>query len=319
MSGHFGLILRFLLERFRWSSVARVPFESVEQRERAIVGSRLVRVVAIHGEQEATRWMRRGKNKMPSEPRVNILGVGISVLTMESALQKIEALLDRGEHDYICVTGAQGIIEAQADESFRSILNSSFLTTPDGVPMVWLGHFHGFHQMGRVYGPHLMLGLCKNSVAKGYRHFLYGGKPGVAEELRSELIRRFPGLNIVGTYTPPFRPLNREEEAELLFQIRASQPHVLWCGLGAPKQERFIAAYRERLPVQLMIGVGAAFDLLSGNTREAPEWMMRSGLTSIFRICQEPRRLWRRYLFNNPRFIWLTFLQLTGLRRFDLS
>lgn len=256
---------------------------------------------------------------MTSEPRVNILGVGISVLTMQSALQKIEALLDRGEHGYICVTGAQGIIEAQADEHYRSILNSAFLNTPDGMPTVWLGHFHGFQNMGRVYGPHLMLGLCQNSVAKGYRHFLYGGRPGVAEQLRSELVRRFPGLNIVGTYTPPFRPLNQEEEAGLIEKIQATQPDVLWCGLGAPKQERFMADYRERLPVQLMIGVGAAFDLLSGNTREAPDWVLRSGLTSIFRICQEPRRLWRRYLFNNPRFVWLTLLQITGIRKFELT
>ena len=265
---------------------------------------------------------------MSSEPRVNILGVGITVLTMESALEKIETFLDHerhaggvdcGERRYICVAGAQGIMEAQGDEDYRRILNSAFLTTPDGMPTVWLGHYHGFKNMGRVYGPELMLAVCKNSVAKGYRHFLYGGKPGVAEQLQAELVRRFPGLNIVGTYTPPFRPLNAEEEAELISQIQSSQPDVLWCGLGAPKQERFMAAYREKLPVPLMIGVGAAFDFLSGNAREAPEWMMRSGLTSIFRIYQEPRRLWKRYVFNNPRFVWLTFLQLTGLRRFDLS
>jgi N-acetylglucosaminyldiphosphoundecaprenol N-acetyl-beta-D-mannosaminyltransferase len=260
------------------------------------------------------------ENRISSGPRrVNILGVGISVLTMRSALEKIEALLDRGDRGYICVTGVQGIMEAQADEGFRSILNSAFLTTPDGMPTVWLGRYHGFKDMGRVYGPDLMLELCNQSVAKGYRHFLYGGRTGVAEQLRAELLRRFPGLNIVGTYTPPFRPLNAEEDAELLAQIEASQPHVFWCGLGAPKQERFMAAYRDRLPVQLMIGVGAAFDLISGNTREAPQWMMRSGLTSIYRISQEPRRLWRRYVVNNPWFLWLTFLQLTGIRRFDLS
>jgi N-acetylglucosaminyldiphosphoundecaprenol N-acetyl-beta-D-mannosaminyltransferase len=214
------------------------------------------------------------KRGMRGEPeRVNILGVGISVLTMDSALEKIEALLDRGGKGYICVAGAQGIIEAQDDETFRSILNDAFLTTPDGMPTVWLGRFHGFKEIGRVYGPDLMFNLCKNSVAKGYRHFFYGGRPGVAEKLRSELVSKIPGLNVVGAYTPPFRPLNAQEEADLLAQIQESKPHVLWCGLGAPKQERFMVAYRERLPVQLMIGVGAAFDLLSGNMREAPEWM----------------------------------------------
>jgi N-acetylglucosaminyldiphosphoundecaprenol N-acetyl-beta-D-mannosaminyltransferase len=148
---------------------------------------------------------------------------------------------------------------------------------------------------------------------------LYGGRPGVAEKLREELVRKFPGLNIVGTYTPPFRPLNAEEEDDLITRIEESKPDVFWIGLGAPKQERFMAAYRERLPVKLMIGVGAAFDFLSGTTREAPQWVLRSGLTSLFRICQEPRRLGPRYLVNNPRFMWLTFLQLTGLRKFEMK
>jgi len=238
---------------------------------------------------------------------------------METALQKIEALLDRGDRGYICVTGAQGIIEAQKDKNLRNILNSAFLNTPDGMPMVWLGKYHGFRNMGRVYGPRLMLALCGNSVAKGYRHFLYGGRPGVVEKLEAELLLKYPGLQITGTYTPPFRPLTLEEEVDLLSRIQASRPHVFWCGLGAPKQERFMAQYRDRLPVQLMIGVGAAFDILSGTTREAPEWVLRSGLTSIFRICQEPRRLGPRYLLNNPRFLWLTFLQLSGIRRFELD
>ena len=254
-----------------------------------------------------------------SQERVNILGVGISVLTMQTALQKIEALLDRGDRGYICVTGAQGIIEAQKDANYRHILNSAFLNTPDGMPMVWLGKYHGFRNMERVYGPRLMLALCANSAAKGYRHFLYGGRPGVAEKLKAELLARYPGLQIVGTYTPPFRPLNLEEDNELLSQIQASRPQVFWCGLGAPKQERFMAQYRDRLPVQLMIGVGAAFDILSGTTREAPEWVLRSGLTSIFRICQEPRRLGPRYLINNPRFVWLTLLQLSNIRHFELD
>jgi len=253
------------------------------------------------------------------QERVNILGVGVSVLTMETALRTIDAFLDRAEHGYICVTGAQGIIEAQKDKDYRDILNSAFLNTPDGMPTVWLGRYHGFRNMGRVYGPRLMLALCGNSVAKGYRHFLYGGRPGIVDKLKAELISKYPGLQIVGTYTPPFRQLTPEEEQDLLSQIRASRPHILWCGLGTPKQERFMAQYRDRLPVQLMIGVGAAFDVLSGTTREAPEWILRTGLTSIFRICQEPRRLGPRYLLNNPRFVWLTFLQLSGLRRFDLD
>jgi len=248
---------------------------------------------------------------------VNILGVGVSALSMESALRESEALLDQGGHGYVCVTGVHGIMEAQADEGFRSILNRSFLTTPDGMPTVWLGRLHGFKHMTRVYGPDYMLGLCEQSVARGYRHFLYGGKDGVAEELRAELIRRFPGLQIVGTYTPPFRPLNAAEEADLRSQLETLKPDVLWCGLSTPKQERFMAAYSKSLPVKLMVGVGAAFDLLSGNLSEAPDWVKKAGLQWLYRLVKEPRRLWRRYLSNNPRFVWFTFLQLTRLKRFD--
>jgi N-acetylglucosaminyldiphosphoundecaprenol N-acetyl-beta-D-mannosaminyltransferase len=248
------------------------------------------------------------------QARVNILGVGVSVLNMETALCETESLLDGGKQGYVCVTGVHGIMEAQSDEAFRAILNRSFLTTPDGMPTVWLGRIHGFNQMKRVYGPDYMLGLCERSVARGYRHFLFGGKPGVAEELRETLTRRFPGLQIVGTYTPPFRPLNREEENDLRFRLRASRADILWCGLSTPKQERFMSAYRDRMPVKLMVGVGAAFDLLSGNLSEAPDWMKQSGLQWLYRLVKEPRRLWRRYLLNNPKFAWLVFLELTGFK-----
>jgi N-acetylglucosaminyldiphosphoundecaprenol N-acetyl-beta-D-mannosaminyltransferase len=253
------------------------------------------------------------------QPRVNILGVGVSALNMESALREAELLLERGEQGYVCVTGVHGIMEAQSDEEFRDILNRSFLTTPDGMPTVWLGRARGFKQMTRVYGPDYMLGLCERSLVRGYKHFLYGGKPGVAEELRDELTRRFPGLNIVGTYTPPFRPLTLAEEVELRLQLEASQADVFWCGLSTPKQERFMAAYCHRLPVKLMVGVGAAFDLLSGNLSEAPDWMKNAGLQWLYRLIKEPKRLWRRYLLNNPRFTWLAFLQLTGLKEYRPS
>ena len=253
------------------------------------------------------------------QERVNILGVGVSAVNMEIALRQTELLLDQGEQGYVCVTGVHGIMEAQSDDAFRDILNRSLLTTPDGMPTVWLGRIHGFGDMSRVYGPDYMLGLCERSVAREYRHFLYGGKPGVADELQAELTRRFPGLKIVGTYTPPFRPLNADEEDDLCSQLERSQADVLWCGLSTPKQERFMSTYAKRTPVKLMVGVGAAFDLLSGNLSEAPDWMKRAGLQWLYRLIKEPRRLWRRYLLNNPRFAWLTLLQLTGIKGFRLS
>lgn len=255
---------------------------------------------------------------MPSLlPRVNILGVGVNAMSMGVALQESEALLDRGDKGYVCVTGVHGIMEAQADDQFRKILNSSFLTTPDGMPTVWLGHLKGFKDMTRVYGPDYMLGLCERSVAKGYKHFFYGGKEGVADELKAALTERFPGLKVVGTYCPPFRPLNADEAADLEAQLDTLKPDVLWCGLSTPKQERFMHAYASKLPVRLMVGVGAAFDLLSGNLDEAPNWMKKVGLQWLYRLIKEPKRLWRRYLANNPRFVWFTLLQLAHLKRFD--
>lgn len=252
------------------------------------------------------------------QSRVNILGVGVSAISMDIALRETELFLDRGLRGYVCVTGVHGIMEAQADEQFRNILNESFLTTPDGMPTVWLGHFYGFKQMTRVYGPDYMLEVCQRSVCRGYKHFLFGGKPGVAEEPRRELTRRFPGIKIVGTNTPPFRPLNSDEEATLRSELESLQPDILWCGLSTPKQELFMAAYSEVFPVKLMVGVGAAFDLLTGNLSEAPNWMKRSGLQWFYRLMKEPRRLWRRYLRNNPWFAWCIFLQLAGLRQFNL-
>jgi N-acetylglucosaminyldiphosphoundecaprenol N-acetyl-beta-D-mannosaminyltransferase len=236
---------------------------------------------------------------------------------MDLALSESEALLDRGDKGYVCVTGVHGIMEAQSDEEFRRILNDSFLTTPDGVPTVWLGHLYGFKNMTRVYGPDYMLGMCERSVSKGYKHFFYGGKEGVADELKTALVDRFPGLQVVGTYCPPFRPLNVQEEDDLKSQLEILKPDILWCGLSTPKQERFMSTYSNQLPVNMMVGVGAAFDLLSGNLDEAPDWAKRSGLQWAYRLYKEPKRLWRRYLTNNPKFVWSTFLQLTQIKRFD--
>lgn len=253
------------------------------------------------------------------EERVNILGVGISTVSMREALDRSEQLLQEGGRGYICVTGVHGIIEAQRNHEFRTILNASYLCTPDGMPTVWLGHYHGHSSMTRVYGPDFMSLLCERSVAAGYRHFLYGGKPGVAEQLQAALELRYPGLQIVGHYTPPFRPLNASEEEDLRAQLTQAKVDVLWCGLSTPKQERFMARYTDVLPVSLMVGVGAAFDFLSGNAQDAPAWMKTSGLQWVHRLVQEPRRLAGRSFANNPRFLWLVSLQLLGLKRYSLT
>lgn len=168
--------------------------------------------------------------------------------------------------------------------------------------------------MRRVYGPDYMLQMCRLSLVRGYRHFLFGGKPGVAPRLAEELVRRFPGLQVVGTYTPPFRPLNDAENAELAAQVKRAKPDIFWVGLSTPKQERFMAEYISRLDTNLMVGVGAAFDVHTGQTKDAPQWVKLCGLQWLHRLVQEPRRLWRRYLVNNPRFLVQITLQFLGLR-----
>ena len=251
--------------------------------------------------------------------RVNILGVGVHAIDMKQAVEQACGAIDGGRKGYVCVTGVHGIMEAQTDPQFRSILNHSLLTTPDGMPTVWIGRLRGFSGMRRVFGPDLMLEMCKISIQKGYTHFLYGGAPGVAEALQESLTRKFPGLKVVGTYTPPFRSLNSEEEASLRERISDVRPDVIWIGLSTPKQERFMAQYLPLLDTKLMFGVGAAFDVHTGRIQDAPDWIKNSGLQWFHRLCQEPRRLWKRYLINNPRFVFKMAAQLAGLTRYDCT
>jgi len=176
--------------------------------------------------------------------------------------------------------------------------------------MTWIGRFQGCTQMDRVFGPDFMKALCQASVDTGCRHFLYGGAPGVAEELEQSLKRMAPGLLVVGTYTPPFRALTQGEENKLFELLHNSQPDVVWVGLSTPKQERFMAEYSSRVQAPLMVGVGAAFDYHTGRIQDSPVWIKRAGMQWLHRLLQDPRRLWRRYLSNNPAFLWKMGLQL---------
>lgn len=251
--------------------------------------------------------------------RANVLGIGIDAIDMPTAVARIIAAAEARSGGYVCVTGVHGVMEAQRDPALRRILNASIVTTPDGMPMVWVGRAQGHDRISRVYGPSLMLEVCRASVGRGLTHFLYGGADGVAEELRSKLTTRFPGLQIVGTYTPPFRPLSPEEELALAAQLAEAKPDFLWVGLSTPKQERFMAQYQGRLDAGVMLGVGAAFDMHSGRTRQAPHWMQQSGLEWFYRLTQEPRRLWKRYAVNNPAFVFRMFLQSFGLSRYSIE
>ena len=252
-------------------------------------------------------------------PRANVLGIGISAVDLAEAVVRSMQLLERGGKGYICATGVHGIMESQRDPALRVIHNMAFLCVPDGMPTVWIGRLQKHRRMRRVYGPDFMRQMCRRSSENGYRHFLYGGKPGVAEQLRYRLEQSIPGIQICGTYTPPFRELTLQEEDELIASVHCARPHIVWVGLSTPKQERFMARMLDRLDTNLMVGVGAAFDIHAGLLADAPQWMKSSGLQWLHRLVMEPGRLTRRYLVNNPRFVWKIALQLSGAKSFMLD
>lgn len=236
-------------------------------------------------------------------PRVDVLGVHVSAISRPAAVAEIDRWIEAGERHYVCVTGVHGVMESQRDPSLLAIDNGSGLTTPDGMPLVWCSKLAGVDGVTRVYGPDLMLDVLAAGLAHGRRHYFYGGAEGVPELLAQRLGERFPGLSVVGTYSPPFRPLTDAESAGIVERINASGADVVWVGLSTPKQERWMAAHRPLLNAAALVGVGAAFDFHAGRVRQAPAVLQRSGLEWAFRVAVEPRRLWRRYLRNNPAFV----------------
>ena len=231
-----------------------------------------------------------------------MLGVGISCLDLPSAVDRLAGWIADGQRHYVCVTGMHGVMESQSDPELRAIHNRSGMTTPDGMPMVWAGRWAGASPMARVYGPDLMAAVLTRALAEGWSSYFYGGRPEVLEALVARLASDYPGLDIRGTASPPFRALSPEEDADLTAAIEASGADLVWVGLGTPKQERWMAEHRHQLRAPALLGVGAAFDLLAGTLPQAPPWMRHHGLEWSYRLVKEPRRLWRRYLLNIPRF-----------------
>ncbi len=242
----------------------------------------------------------------PAAPeRGNVLGVAVSSLTLEDAVARIADFVDRRRRAYVCVTGVHGVMECRRDPGLRDIHNRAALVTPDGMPLVWFRRLCGDRRIGRVYGPDLMRAVTAASVARGYRHFYYGGAEGVADHLAATLTAAHPGLRVVGTLCPPFRKLAPEEDRAEIAAINAAHPDIVWVGLSTPKQEIWMAEHRAALDAPVLIGVGAAFDFLAGTKRQAPAWLGRHGLEWLFRLCSEPRRLWRRYAYIVPGFLCL--------------
>lgn len=237
---------------------------------------------------------------------------------MEDVLATMAAWIARDERQYVCVTPAHTVMDCRSDPELRRTVNAAGLVTPDGMAIVWLLRLHGQRRVQRVYGPDLLAAACARSLETGWRHFFCGGAPGVAERLASRLEHRFPGLAVAGTASPPFRALSEGEDQSLVATINASRSDIVWVGLGSPKQERWMGDHLGRVAAPVMVGVGAAFDFLSGTKRQAPRWLRSAGFEWLFRWLSEPRRLTPRYI-RYPAFVGLAVAQLLGVRRFPLD
>jgi N-acetylglucosaminyldiphosphoundecaprenol N-acetyl-beta-D-mannosaminyltransferase len=237
---------------------------------------------------------------------------------VDDAIARSEVWIGERERcRYVAVTGMHGVMEAQHDPAFKDILNAADLVVPDGMPLVWIGRLRGLSLPRRVYGPEFMWCFCKQTASKGYRHFFYGGAPGVPERIAELFRREFHGLEVVGVSSPPFRPLTPAEDEEIVAMINRAGADILWVGLSTPKQEQWMYRHRGLLNVPVLVGVGAAFDIHSGVRRQAPAWVREHGLEWLFRLLQEPRRLWRRYLINGPQFALFVALELLQLKKFN--
>jgi N-acetylglucosaminyldiphosphoundecaprenol N-acetyl-beta-D-mannosaminyltransferase len=251
-------------------------------------------------------------------PKVNVLGIGIDVVNMPRALSRVAKHLENQEKGYVCLAGVHGVMEAQRDPDVARILSGSALTAPDGMPTVWVGRHQGFTGMERVTGPDLMLEIFGREEFRDYTHFFFGGKEGIAEELRESLRARFPDAKVVGTFTPPFGPMSLAQEKTFIEEVNRLRPDIIWVGISTPRQERFMDHYLPLLDTTLMFGVGAAFDFHTGRIADCAEWIKVCGLQWLHRLLQDPKHLWKRYLRNNPAFLFAILLQLCRIKAYPL-
>jgi len=249
---------------------------------------------------EASRPLPRPRDVRTRE----ILGVPIAMTDYDGAMAVMDGMIERGDRGYVCAVAVHAVMVAQHDPEMRAALQGSTLTVPDGMPLTWAANALGERLDNRVYGPELMQRYSRRCAERGHRVWLYGGRDqGSLAQLALNMRRDFPGIQVVGGYSPPFRPMTDAEEDDLVRAIRRDRPDVLWVGIGVPKQEKWMARMRERLDVPVMCAVGAAFDFHAGRISQAPPWMQERGLEWTYRIAQEPRRLLPRYLYYNPRFM----------------
>jgi N-acetylglucosaminyldiphosphoundecaprenol N-acetyl-beta-D-mannosaminyltransferase len=245
-----------------------------------------------------------------------ILGIPLAMTDYAEAVDAMDGMVQRRERGYVCAVAVHAVMVSQFDDEMNEAVTGSTLTVPDGMPLVWAANLLGEGLDNRVYGPELMRRFNDRCAERGHRVYLYGGRDqGSLVQLTLNLRRNHPGINIVGGYSPPFRDLTAEEEDEVVRNINASRPDVVWVGIGVPKQEKWMARMRERLDAPVICAVGAAFDFQAERVSQAPPWMQERGLEWIYRIAQEPRRLLPRYLYYNPRFLARFGRQLYRERR----
>jgi len=246
---------------------------------------------------------------------IKILGIRFARINMENALKVIEGSIAKRRKFQVCVTNAYSLVLMQKDEKFKDITDSADLVVADGKSLVWISRLYGEPIPERVAGPDLAYELCKTSAKKGYNLFFLGSSPTISRKMVERLKKMFPSLQIVGAYSPPFKKqLLKRQNEKMIALINKVKPDVLFVGLGAPKQEKWIWKHKDELQVLVSIGVGAAFDFIAGTVKRAPRWMQKCGLEWFFRLCQEPGRLWKRYLIGNAIFLWLVLKEFIKIR-----
>lgn len=248
-------------------------------------------------------------------PRVDILGVHIDAQSFAEATTTLRRWASEDGKRYVCTCPVYTLMMCREQPNVHDAVDSADMVTADGMPIVWLQRRLNVRNAERVYGPDLLLALCEATANMDISHYFWGGLPGVPDALIAKLTERFPDLKVVGATAPPMTEVDAQPDVSAVERLNASGAHIIWVGLGSPKQDLWMALHRPALNAPLLIGVGAAFDLLAGTKRQAPLWMQRSGLEWAFRLAQEPGRLGRRYLVYNPKFVWLVFRHQLLFRR----
>lgn len=234
---------------------------------------------------------------------ISLLGVNVSRVNLDVAVGQICEWVRQKQRTYVCVAPVSTLVDAQRDPQYLQVLRAAGMVTPDGMPVVWLARFRGCKDIGRAYGPDILLEVCKHGQESGLRHFFYGGTEDTLRKLQQKLIESFPKILIAGSFAPDFKPQVWQEEKQVIDRINASGADIVWVGLGSPKQDFWMQMHRPLLNASVIVGAGAAFDFCSKVKPQAPRWMQASGLEWFFRLCCEPRRLWKRYLIGNSLFL----------------